>query len=233
MVSTVNAWDFAGEYSGTSNPNDIWTYGMLNWATGPVFVVYDNNHTLTAAGGEVVQFWTWITPGNRDAYGAVNHNTADHALASWGYQWHANGINIQSGAIGGYYSSVAFTAPEAGNYTFEATFESMTDGKGTQVWVTLNDFSAPWNAVLDAFGGVNVIAIYTDTLSLNAGETVYFSNSPGNTMVDFQLTVTSCTGGYLPGDLNQDCYVNLEDFSLLAMDWLKCSDPLNVNCTSM
>ena len=27
------------------------------------------------------------------------------------------------------------------------------------------------------------------------------------------------------GDLNGDCYVNLSDFQLLAMDWLKCVDP--------
>ena len=30
---------------------------------------------------------------------------------------------------------------------------------------------------------------------------------------------------FYPGDINQDCYVNLEDFSSLVNDWLKCNDP--------
>lgn len=238
MVSSVQAWDFAAEYSGTSNPSGVWTCGMLDWATGPAFIVYANNHTLAVPGtGEVVQFWTWSTPGDRDAYGAVNHNTSDHALASWGFRWKAGGINIQNGVTPDYYSTVAFTAPEAGDYVFAAAFESMTDGRGTQVWVTLPDFSAPWNAVLDAYGGVNVSATYSNTLTLNAGDTVYFSNSPGNTMVDLRLTVVkdgmNCSGDYIAGDLNRDCYVNLEDFALLSRDWLQCNDPAYEICTEL
>lgn len=30
---------------------------------------------------------------------------------------------------------------------------------------------------------------------------------------------------YPPGDANQDCYVNLEDLSLMALNWLTCTDP--------
>ncbi len=238
MVSAATSWDFAGEYSGTVNPTGVWSYGMLNWAAGPAFVRYENNHTLAVPGsGEVVQFWTWSTPGDRDVYGAVNHNTSDHALASWGFRWKAGGINIQNGVAAGYYSTVAFTAPEAGDYALEATFESMTDGRGTQVWITLPDFSAPWYAVLDAYGGVNVVATYNNTLTLNAGEMVYFSNSPGNTMVDFRLTVVkdgmNCSGDYIDGDLNRDCYVNLEDFALFSQDWLQCSDPAEETCMEL
>jgi len=123
MVSSVQAWDFAAEYSGTSNPSGVWTCGMLDWTAGlgPRFLVYENNHILTVLGtGEVVQFWAWTTPTDRDLYGAVNHNTSDHALASWGFRWKAGGINIQNGVTAGYYSTVAFTAPETGDYTFEA-----------------------------------------------------------------------------------------------------------------
>ncbi len=240
MVSSVQAWDFAAEYSGTSNPSGVWTCGMLDWTAGvgPRFLVYENNHTLAVPGtGEVVQFWTWQEDIHRDEYGAVNHNTTDHMLDSWGFCWKAYGINIQNGVTAGYYSTVAFTAPETGDYTFEAAFESMTDGKGTQVWVTLPDFSAPWNAVLDAYGEANVVATYSKTLPLNAGETVYFSNSPGNTMVDFRLTVVkdgmNCGGDYIAGDLNRDCYVNLEDFALLSRDWLQCNDPAYEICTEL
>ncbi len=34
-------------------------------------------------------------------------------------------------------------------------------------------------------------------------------------------------GVYFQADLNEDCYVNLDDVALLAGDWLKCNDPYN------
>lgn len=33
-----------------------------------------------------------------------------------------------------------------------------------------------------------------------------------------------------PGDFNNDCHVDFEDFSLLAQNWLQCTDPQTVNC---
>jgi len=38
---------------------------------------------------------------------------------------------------------------------------------------------------------------------------------------------------HMPTDLNRDCYVNLEDFALLAQNWLKCNDPLEPTCTDV
>lgn len=185
-----DSWDLSSEYTGISNPDGVWLYGMLDFTFAtPGYIEYHESHELIAEGGETVQFWTWL-PGDRDSYGALNHNTADHDMASWGYHWKANGINIQSGAYAATYSSVAFVAPETGEYQFDAAFESMTDGKGTTVWFTLPTFAAPWSAVLDAYGGANVVAPFNNTVALNAGEKVYFSNSPGNTMVDFSCVVT-------------------------------------------
>ena len=41
----------------------------------------------------------------------------------------------------------------------------------------------------------------------------------------------SIARGYgLPADLNEDCYVNMPDFSVLANQWLHCSDPNDVDC---
>ncbi|OQA00101.1 MAG: hypothetical protein BWY71_00830 [Planctomycetes bacterium ADurb.Bin412] len=186
-----DTWNLSDEYTGTVNPDGVWLYGMLDFTYGvPQFLVYENNHTLVSGTGEVVQFWAWLQDIDRDQYGAVNHNTSDHDVASWGFHWKANGINIQSGGYAATYSSVAFVAPETGQYQFDAAFESMTDGKGTTVWFTMPDFSAPWSAALDAYGGANVVAPFNGTVALNAGETVYFSNSPGSTMVDFSCVVT-------------------------------------------
>jgi len=164
--------------------------GMLDFTYAtPGYLEYHTYHTLQTPTGEDVLFWSWIQ-GDRDTYGAVNHNTTDHDVASWGFHWKANGINLQSGGYPATYSSVAFVAPETGEYQFDAAFESMTDGIGTTVWFTMPNFYAPWSAALDAYGGANVVATFNDTVALNAGETVYFSNSPGNTMVDFTCEVT-------------------------------------------
>ncbi len=35
---------------------------------------------------------------------------------------------------------------------------------------------------------------------------------------------------YLPGDLNHDCYIDLEDFAIFSNYWLQCTDPDNSNC---
>ncbi len=35
---------------------------------------------------------------------------------------------------------------------------------------------------------------------------------------------------YLAGDLNKNCYIDLEDLVLLLSNWLKCSDPANIEC---
>jgi len=34
----------------------------------------------------------------------------------------------------------------------------------------------------------------------------------------------------LLGDLNEDCYVNFEDFAIMALYWLECTEPTNPNC---
>ncbi|AQT68187.1 Sialidase precursor [Anaerohalosphaera lusitana] len=35
---------------------------------------------------------------------------------------------------------------------------------------------------------------------------------------------------FLSADLNQDCYVDFNDFALVASNWLQCSDPTDIEC---
>lgn len=39
-------------------------------------------------------------------------------------------------------------------------------------------------------------------------------------------------GIYDPADINKDCYVNLEDMTVLIQGWLSCNDPQNAGCTT-
>ncbi|MBN1845705.1 MAG: hypothetical protein JW810_08490 [Sedimentisphaerales bacterium] len=55
----------------------------------------------------------------------------------------------------------------------------------------------------------------------------------GEAQVDtttFDLMPPPCDGGYLPGDLNGDCYVNLLDFYIMATHWLACNEPADPDC---
>ena len=40
----------------------------------------------------------------------------------------------------------------------------------------------------------------------------------------------SCGGIYEPVDLNQDCYIGIDDFILLIIDWMDCTDITNPDC---
>ena len=40
----------------------------------------------------------------------------------------------------------------------------------------------------------------------------------------------SCGGVYLPADLDEDCFVTLADFALLAADWMDCNDIATPDC---
>ena len=37
-------------------------------------------------------------------------------------------------------------------------------------------------------------------------------------------------GLHIPGDLNNDCYVNARDFEILTQAWLQCNNPTDANC---
>lgn len=76
-------------------------------------------------------------------------------------------------------------------------------------------------------GDVDEIAIWNGALTLEELYYVYLNGVP--------LPPPGCKdiGVYFPADLNQDCYVNLEDFALIAGDWLKCNDPQRLECTDV
>ncbi len=231
-------WNLADAYSGTTNPDTIWSYGMLDYTpgVGPQYLHYMNNHTLPNGIGGAIQFWAWQTAGDRDSYGAVNYNPIDQAISAYGFKWKPYGINIQSATFYALTdSAVVFTAPEASAYSFNATFEDMTDARSSHVKIVRDDMVT---VIWDQY--VETPVSYSSVLSMAAGEKLYFANASQGvgvpSMVDAQIAaekiVLTCAiqGEYLPGDVNKDCYVDLADFAQFAQDWLKCNDPQLVGC---
>ncbi len=76
-------------------------------------------------------------------------------------------------------------------------------------------------------GDVDEVAIWNGALTPEEMIYVYQSGVP--------LPPPGCRdiGEYYPADLNQDCYVNLEDFAIIARNWLKCNDPQRPECTDI
>lgn len=45
-----------------------------------------------------------------------------------------------------------------------------------------------------------------------------------------ERTFCGCDQGYIMGDANEDCSVNLEDIATLLQDWNQCTNPLDLDC---
>jgi hypothetical protein len=57
--------------------------------------------------------------------------------------------------------------------------------------------------------------------------------SGGTTPLDVSILLDpTCqdVGIYRDTDFNKDCYVDLDDFAVIAQSWLWCNDPLNSEC---
>ena len=52
----------------------------------------------------------------------------------------------------------------------------------------------------------------------------------GVDLVSDFIFIMICDGGWMNGDLNGDCYIDLSDFAILAAQWLECGNPFDENC---
>jgi hypothetical protein len=71
--------------------------------------------------------------------------------------------------------------------------------------------------------------ISSTTLNLAAGlHYIKVEGSTGNYQMSILSPEPRCGDlehPYPMGDVNQDCYFNLNDISMMAADWLQCTDP--------
>ena len=86
--------------------------------------------------------------------------------------------------------------------------------------------SGPWSAS-SAFFSDGWITAYG-----GSGELV-FDFADGWTTITADIGVRVCGDPltvYLPGDINEDCKIDLLDFAALSADWMKCTDPADPMC---
>ncbi len=253
-------WPIATEPALSSNPNGVWSYGYLESGNIAAFHLYDrfipdpyyvNGNHNPWANEPALNNWSrsgpWDGPDN---YGNNGINTSSSSVYhdEWpgDMYWAPNQTNMMTpgGSVDLYNQPCTrFTAPFAGQFQVYATFiNSMYAGN------RISGFGYASNLAGSDTPDPDSIYEYSTVLSLEEGETIDFTISRVDESVSLNYngafhhvgfnaiisqTAACMSGLYLKGDLNHDCYVNLEDFALLTKDWLKCSDPLNPGCTPL
>ena len=103
-----------------------------------------------------------------------------------------------------------------------ATATVMYDGPQTDI--TIEDWQQ-WRVTVDQLAGVDLTAVQKLTLGVGDPAGASVSSSGGYLYYDdIRLYPSICLPDQAPaGDLNDDCVVNLEDFSLMSAEWMLSS----------
>jgi len=78
-------------------------------------------------------------------------------------------------------------------------------------------------------GGITEDDVYYIRANLHAHNSWAFTE-PGLYEVDIQVSTYHLCDESLIADINNDCIVNLEDFSLMAQQWFLCGSSFGLGC---
>jgi hypothetical protein len=172
-ITAIHAQTFSigGNFSTTSNPNGVWSYGWLP-SLGGSLTLYTVNTPDTEGGGTSD---AWRDPNNdasNEPYASNNSSGTTYvdgsAIQPSGWSGFAPGIS------NGDLSDFRFTAPATGDYLFNLIFQGGQDANpeatDTDVYVYAHG-GTQFTANINGFGAASQQA-YDGTLSLTAGQTV-------------------------------------------------------------
>lgn len=168
MLSTIASaatYDAFSDFSTNANPDGVWTFGRATLANGGTFTAFDDFVTV------VINEQTW-----RD-----NEHISAGAPAVW-RNTEISTLNFHPGPGGGLdeFTIIRFTAPVAGQFTYDAQFTSIDSG--TKSLFIYHESTLLYTTTL----GGSASASDTDTLLLAFGDTLdvvvgnydgYFSDS--------------------------------------------------------
>ena len=183
---TALADDAAGDFSLSSNPHGVWSYG---WAStlGSAFALETSN-TTAAYGQSGLQGWLGTEV---DGVPSVLRNSTAHSIFIGGHTTFQPGQLGLNPGTNDEYSVVRWTAPSSGQFTIAATFSGLsTVGATVDVHVLL-DGSSIFNSTVT---GTPDPKSYSGVTNLVQGDTVDFAvgwGSNGNQHDD--TTVLSAT----------------------------------------
>ena len=185
--SVALAADAAQDFSATTNPNGVWSYGYATSLTG-TFIPYTLQLTGTPVAG-----WGAFTSG--DGNPSILKNFSGSSFSFGTVSWNPNQLTMHSG-INGEYSVLRYTSSAAGLFDITASFEGR-DTTSTDVHLVVNG-AAVWSGNVNGFLST---AGTQQSLNLIAGDILELRVGPGGNGFAFDTTGVNLTVVPEPGTL--------------------------------
>jgi hypothetical protein len=165
-------YDAAAQFSGTDNPNGVWSYGCTE-SLGAAFQLY------TQQIGSISGLYDWSTapcvpPGLPPSLAYNSTNASVTPVPPGTVTFPAHALSFHPGPEG-QNSVLRFTAPVSGNYQVQAVFwgDDFVGPTTTDVHVLHNGLGL-YTSEVDGFGPSSDQS-FTTTVSLAAGDTIDFT----------------------------------------------------------
>jgi len=191
-------------------------------------------------------------------YGDTGYLWMMNSTGTEGYGLRWNAGSDSPGYRGGHINIIKYDSTnEYERYrhlTEPGSFTQLVPGaeyiSGDSTVLPFADFVFTWDGstgdltarVIDASHGIHMVSA-TDTDFASFSRIYITASTEGEEffideiLIDPIVTMTCqeliANGFGIKSDLNDDCYVDLEDMAILAADWLRCNDPEDEDCESM
>jgi hypothetical protein len=156
-------YDLAADFSASSNPSGVWTYGYST-SLGAAFNVFGTTGNVSG-----IDVWTIDTSTPTPT---VNHNGTGSPITDGTITWAAGQVGFHPGP-NGQNAIIRFTAPNDANLSLQASFAGLdfVGPTSTDVHILLNNVSL-FDGSVNTFGSGPSFA---STLFLHAGDILDFA----------------------------------------------------------
>jgi hypothetical protein len=169
-------YDPSAQFSATSNPNGVWTYGFETVPIGSSFNLLAAPTPVASLPGPAIDSWESPPLGN---FLGVFHNgtAATQTVTTSGTEVSLfdSGMLAMNAGPNDEYAMVQFTAPVNGIYTIQGTFEGIdTAGTVSTVFLLANNVVVSTGNVL-GFGPGSDVPLSSGPILLGAGQTLAYA----------------------------------------------------------
>jgi hypothetical protein len=169
-------YDPSAQFSATSNPNGVWTYGFETVPIGSSFNLLATPAPVASLPGPAIDSWESAPLGN---FLGVFHNgtAAAQTVTTSGTEVSLfdSGMLAMNAGPNDEYAMVQFTAPANGIYTIQGTFEGIdTAGTVSTVYLLANNVVVS-NGNVVGFGPGSNVPLSSGPILLGAGQTLAYA----------------------------------------------------------
>lgn len=223
-------------WNGTSLPGTTTTAKFAwNNAANLLYVAVQTDEASVRAGGwavigstlDVTGGGTWDSPGSTQlGFGALTGTSVEIVNEIDYYGGGAEGITgVQAGhSSAGGVTTYEIAIPFWADWTVMTDGQELSMGDDVSVYVVMQDELGTANGTNMTYDGNPAFA----NGNWSEGATVTLIADGWDAFVACRDARESGLG--LDSDLNDDCYVNLGDFAIIARNWLECNDPADAAC---